>query len=115
MPNSKKYIFLGIVRSYSTEGNDDEKERVNVDWYAVDTGHTHTKRADNVKIIIYSKIVKLILRLTIFILNILFVRKKYPHNGGPISKSTSNSATIAMFIKHDIAIYTRTTQLSVNT
>ena len=70
--------------------------------------------ANNVKIIIYSKIVKLILRLTIFILNILFVRKKYPHNGGPISKSTSNSATISMFIKHYIAIYTRKTQSSVN-
>ena len=70
--------------------------------------------ADNVKIIIYPKIVKLILRLTIFILNILFVRKKEPHNGGLIFKSTSNSATIAMFIKHDIAIYTRETQSSVN-
>jgi len=40
---SGAYIFFGIVRSYSTEGNDDEKEKVNVDWSAVETGHTHIK------------------------------------------------------------------------
>ena len=90
------------------------RKRVNVDWSAVNTGHIHIKSADNVQIIIYSKIVKLILRLTIFILNILFVRKKYPHNGGPISKRTSISSTIVMFIKHDITIYTRKIQSSVN-
>ena len=70
--------------------------------------------AGNVKIRIYSKIVKLILRLTIFILNILFVRKIEARNGGPISKSTPNSVTMAIFIKHDIAIYTHKTQSSVN-
>ena len=40
---SGAYIFFGIVRSYSTVGNDNEKEKVNVDWSAVETGHSHIK------------------------------------------------------------------------
>ena len=75
---------------------------------------TGLRGARNVKIRIYSRIVKFILRLTIFILNILFVRKIEPQNDGPISKSTPSSATMAMFITHGIAINTHKKQSSVN-
>lgn len=42
---SSAYIFFGIVRSYSTVDNPNEKEKINIniDWSVAETGHTQIK------------------------------------------------------------------------